>query len=95
MAPAFGLVEAKALYPYFAQCSNSVSNSPNHTELEFEPFFVRQLSDKWCEAILSGESAIINVYPWLRKATLDAYVRESWSRFVVLINTNQHWRRCS
>ena len=28
--PAFGLVEAKALYPYFARCSNSVSNRPIH-----------------------------------------------------------------
>ena len=26
MAPAFGLVEAKALYPYFIRCSNSVSH---------------------------------------------------------------------
>ena len=25
MAPAFGLVEAKGLFPYFVQCSNSVS----------------------------------------------------------------------
>ena len=40
MAPAFGLVESKALYPYFVQCSNSVSNSPHHTELGFERFFV-------------------------------------------------------
>lgn len=27
MTPAFGPVEAKALYPYFTQCSNSVSHS--------------------------------------------------------------------
>ena len=26
MAPAFGLVEAKGLFPYFVQCSNSVSH---------------------------------------------------------------------
>jgi cytochrome P450 len=30
MTPAFGLVESKALYPYFARCSNSVSNRPTH-----------------------------------------------------------------
>ena len=28
MTPAFGLVEAKALYPYFVRCSNSVSDHP-------------------------------------------------------------------
>jgi hypothetical protein len=28
MNPAFGLVEAKALYPYFAGCSNFVSHRP-------------------------------------------------------------------
>ena len=26
MAPAFGPAEAKALYPYFSQCSNAVSH---------------------------------------------------------------------
>ena len=31
MTPAFGLVEAKALYPYFVRCSNSVSHFPIHT----------------------------------------------------------------
>jgi cytochrome P450 len=31
MTPAFGLVEAKALYPYFIRCSNSVSCFPIHT----------------------------------------------------------------
>ena len=30
MTPAFGLVEAKALYPYFSRCSNSVSCCPNY-----------------------------------------------------------------
>ena len=30
MTPAFGLVEAKALYPYFVRCSNSVSHQPTH-----------------------------------------------------------------
>ena len=28
MTPAFGLVEAKELYPYFVRCSNSVSHLP-------------------------------------------------------------------
>ena len=32
MTPAFGLGEAKALYPHFARCSNSVSHCPNHVE---------------------------------------------------------------
>ena len=31
MAPAFGLVEARALYPCFARCSNSVGYLPIHT----------------------------------------------------------------
>lgn len=30
MTPAFGLVEAKELYPYFVRCSNSVSHLPTH-----------------------------------------------------------------
>ena len=30
MTPAFGLVEAKALFPCFARCSNSVSHVPAH-----------------------------------------------------------------
>ena len=30
MTPAFGPVEAKALYPYFTRSSNSVSNCPTH-----------------------------------------------------------------
>lgn len=30
MTPAFGLVEAKALYPYFIRCSNSVSHFSIH-----------------------------------------------------------------
>ena len=31
MVPAFGLVEAKGLYPCFSRCSNSVSHCPAHT----------------------------------------------------------------
>jgi len=31
MAPAFGLVETKGLFPYFVQCSNSVSYCSIHT----------------------------------------------------------------
>jgi len=31
MAPAFGLVEAKGLFPYFARCSNSVSHCSSYT----------------------------------------------------------------
>jgi len=31
MAPAFGLVEAKGLFPYFARCSNSVSHWSSYT----------------------------------------------------------------
>jgi len=56
MSPAFGLIETKALFPYFVQCSNS-------------------LADKWHDAVSDGESgqaAIINVYSWFGKATLDA-----------------------
>ena len=32
MTPAFGLVETKALYPYFARCSNSVSDIFIHSD---------------------------------------------------------------
>ena len=31
MAPAFGLVEAKGLFPCFSQCSNSVSHCSSYT----------------------------------------------------------------
>ena len=30
MTPAFGLVESKALHPYFVRCSDSVSHRPIH-----------------------------------------------------------------
>jgi hypothetical protein len=54
---------------------------------EVEHFFGPQLADKWHETISSGEPVIVDVYSWLRKATLDWYVlRELRTRFVVLIN---------
>ena len=76
MTPAFGLLEAKALFPYFTQCSNSVSQCANHLETDFERLSVQQLADKWHEATTNGESVILDVSSWLCKATLDAYVRE-------------------
>ena len=33
MAPAFGLIESKALYPYFACCSNTVGHCSIHARL--------------------------------------------------------------
>ena len=76
MSPAFGLVEAKGLLPYFAQSANKVSGclclSSGATN-KSSP----QLANKWHELIegsAPGESLVIDTPLWLSKATLDAYV---------------------
>ena len=81
MAPAFGLVEAKALYPYFFRSSNSVSHSPIYflprTHVQAERPITRQLADQWHDVVLDAESghcAIIDVRTWASHAALDAYV---------------------
>jgi len=56
MAPAFGLVEAKGLFPYFVRCSDSLAGKWHEAISSGE----------------SGQAAIINVNSWISKATLDA-----------------------
>jgi len=56
LAPAFGIVEAKGLFPYFISCSNSLVEKWNEVISNGE----------------SGQSAIVNVSLWVSKATLDA-----------------------
>ena len=88
MNPAFGLVEAKALYPYFNQCSNSVSGLSSTLYVRVHCSLAQQLADKWHEAISraeSGQAAIIDVSFWFCKATLDACVRGSKATVMALI----------
>lgn len=56
MVPAFGLVESKALYPYFARCSGSLADKWHEAILNAGP----------------GQTAIINISPGLAQGTLDA-----------------------
>ncbi|KAF9780802.1 cytochrome P450 [Thelephora terrestris] len=56
MAPAFGLVEAKALYPHFSRCFDSLVDKWHETISNSE----------------SGQTAIFDVNSWLNKASLDA-----------------------
>ena len=81
MSPAFGPVEAKALYPYFTRCADSVSCCPIRARsLMSKLNIARQIVDKWHEVISTKESegaVIIDVHFWLSKATLDAYVGET------------------
>lgn len=56
MTPAFGLVEAKGLYPYFTRCSNSLVDKWQEIISNSE----------------SENAAIINVYSWFSRAALDA-----------------------
>jgi len=82
MAPAFGLVEAKGLLPYFMDAATKVCELCLHfisgTDLSTCP----QMADKWNDIIengKSGGSAVIDVNLWLGRATLDAYVLVSMS----------------
>lgn len=56
MTPAFGLVEARALYPYFTRCAGSLVDKWLEIVSNGE----------------SGQAALVNVQAWLSKATLDA-----------------------
>jgi len=56
MAPAFGLVEAKGLFPYFVRCSDSLAGKWHEAISSGE----------------SGQAAIIDMNSWFSKATLDA-----------------------
>ena len=72
MAPAFGLVEAKGLLPYFMDSATKARKLYLDLTLETDS---DQMADKWSSIIendRSGHSATIDVNIWLGKATLDA-----------------------
>ena len=72
MAPAFGLVEAKGLLPYFMDSATKARELC--LDLTLKPDS-NQMADKWSSIIendRSGHSATIDVNMWLGKATLDA-----------------------
>jgi len=75
MAPAFGLVEAKGLLPYFMDTVNKAYELRLHLVSNADQGSRCQMVDKWNGLIengKSGNSAIIGVNTWLGKATLDA-----------------------
>ena len=76
MAPAFGLVEAKALLPHFMDAVTKAPEPRLYLILETDPGPCRQMADKWSGIIAntSGHSAVIDVNMWLGKSTLDACV---------------------
>ena len=77
MAPAFGLVEAKALLPYFMDAVTKACELYLYLISEADSGPYRQMADKWSNIIENGESgrsATIDVNMWLGKATLDACV---------------------
>ena len=79
MAPAFGLVEAKGLLPYFMDSVTKARELRLYLNLILEADSCphRQMTDKWSNIIEngpSGYSAVVDVNMWVGKATLDAYV---------------------
>ena len=78
MAPAFGLVEAKGLLPYFMDSVTKAREPRPHLISNADPASAgHQMADKWSSVIKngnSGHSAVIDVNAWLGKATLDACV---------------------
>jgi len=75
MAPAFGLVEAKGLLPYFMDTVNKAHEFRLHLVSNADQSPRYQMADKWngmIENSESGNSVIIDVNRWLGKATLDA-----------------------
>ena len=77
MAPAFGLVEAKGLLPYFMESVTKARELPLHLILKANSSLYHQMADKWDEIIGnsdSGNAAVIDVNAWLGKATLDTCV---------------------
>jgi len=82
MAPAFGLVEAKGLVPYFMGTVTKARQLYLRLILKVDQVPHRQMVDKWntiIENSKSGKSAIIDVNMWFGKATIDACV---WTQFV-------------
>jgi len=81
MAPAFGLVEAKGLLPYFVDTATKACGLRLYSLLKTDSG-PRQMADKWINIIANGksvDSATIDVNAWLGKATLDACVLASVS----------------
>jgi len=77
MAPAFGLVEAKALLPYFMDAVTKAREPRSYLILETDLGPRRQMADKWNGIIASdksGHSAVIDVNMWIGRSTLDACV---------------------
>ena len=77
MAPAFGVVEAKGLIPYFMDSATKARELCSYLILKVDSSPCRQMADKWSSTIENsrpGQSAVIDVNMWFGKATLDAYV---------------------
>ena len=77
MAPAFGLVEARGLLPYFVDSVTKACELRSYLVLKADSGPRRQMADKWSSIIEKGRpghSAVIDVNIWFGKATLDAYV---------------------
>jgi len=82
MAPAFGLVEAKGLLPYFMDSASKARELRLHLISEADTSPRHQMADKWSDIVengKSGRSAVIDANSWLERATLDAYVSVSVS----------------
>ena len=77
MAPAFGVVEAKGLLPYFMDSATKVRELLSYSTLKVDSSPCCQMADKWSGTIEKGrpgQPAVIDVNMWFGKATLDAYV---------------------
>ena len=76
MAPAFGVVEAKGLLPYFMDSVTKARELCSYLFTRVCSGPRRQMADKWSNIIENsklGYSAVIDVNMWFGKATLDAY----------------------
>ena len=77
MAPAFGVVEARGLLPYFMDSVTKARELCSYLIAEANLGLCRQMADKWSSIIENSKarhSAVIDVNMWFGKATLDAYV---------------------
>ena len=80
MSPAFGLVEAKGLLPYFMDSITKACELCFNLILKANSSLCNQMADKWNDIIEnsnSGHSAVIDVNAWLGNAALDACVSVS------------------
>ena len=75
MAPAFGLVEAKGLLPYFMDAAIKARELRVYLISGVNSDSCHQMADKWSGIIAnskSGYSAVLDVNMWFGKATIDA-----------------------